>query len=192
MIMARKATGGRKTPEDRDEDLGYSTEDAPESQGVTADTGFGRDGQGAFGDEDYDPSYGTAPASEPQLDRAEHGADTPSQIDWSDTEGDGSQAVANEEREVATGDLAALEEIPKRTSWSGEEGTSTRSDDAIREEIAEMLSLFEGIDVSADVSDGQVLLSGSVDRPQLREAIDKVVQAVEAVKSIENHIRVQP
>ena len=190
--MATNVIGGRKTPDDRDEDLGYSAEDAPESQGATADTGFGRDEQGAFGDEDYDPSYGVPPKGEPELRRPERGADTPSQIDWSETEGDGAQAVANEERDVATGDLAALEEIPKPTSWSGEDGTAARSDDAIREEIAELLSLLEGIDVSADVSDGQVVLTGSVDRPQLREAVDKIVQAIEAEKSIENRIRVQP
>jgi hypothetical protein len=189
--MATNPAVGRGIPNERDEDLGYSSEDAPESQGATADTGYGRDEQGALGDEDYDPSYGASPEGEPELERIEHGADTPSDVDWKETEGDGASAVANEERDVATGDLSALEEVPKRTSWSGEEGEAVRSDDSIREEIADILAQVNGAEVSVLVAGGDVLLTGTAERAGLREAIDGIAQSVEGVKSIDNRIFVQ-
>lgn len=188
---ARGRSANLSTPDDRNEDLGYSPDDAPESQGATADTGYGRDEQGSFGDESFDPSYGSPATGEAELERAERGADTPGEIDWAEAEGDAAQSVANEERDVATGDLSALEEVPKVTSWSGDEGMPARSDDAIREEIEDTLALFdEGVDVAVDVVEGEVVLTGSVDRDALRDAIDRVVQSVEAVRSIDNRIRV--
>src|SRR5262249_23951594 len=98
--------------------LGFGADDGPESQGARAGRGFGMDGQGTSGDEDYDLSYGpTGLAGPEEVDDGERGADTPEHVDWEVTSGDAANAVANEEREVATGDLAALEEVPKKTTW---------------------------------------------------------------------------
>jgi len=170
--------------------LGYGADDGPESQGASAGRGFGEDGQGTFGDEDYDLSYGpTGLAGPEEIDDAERGADTPERIDWDVTSGDAANAVANEEREVATGDLSALEEVHKKTTWSDGDDAPVRADDRIREEIQEILAEL-GEEVEAEVTMGEVVLLGSVPTDERRDQIDELVQEIDGVRAIDNRIRV--
>jgi hypothetical protein len=169
--------------------IGYGADDGPESQGASAGRAFGADAQGTFGDEDYDLSYGPRGLAGPQeVDESERGADTPEVLDWDATAGDAADVVANEEREVATGDLAALEEVRKKTAWADDGPGSTRPDDRVREDIQELLvELGEG-EIQVEVADGEVLLLGAVATDERRDRIDEQVQGVEGVVAIDNRI----
>jgi hypothetical protein len=166
--------------------LGYGADDGPESQGATAGHGFGQDAQGTFSDEDYDLSYGPKGLAGPEdVDESEHGADTPERIGWDET-GDAADVVANEERDVATGDLSALQEVRKRTGWA-----RRRPDDRIREEITEALIDLGVDDVGASVTNGEVVLVGAVATDEQRDEIDALVQDVSGVRAIDNRIVVR-
>jgi hypothetical protein len=172
---------------------GYDPDAVPESQGAGADGAFGKDAQGMFGDEDYDPSYGPKGLAGPEeIDISERGADTPDRIDWDETEGDAADAVSNEERDVATGDLAALEEVPKKTAWAEEGGrVPQRPDDRIREDIEGILEELGESGVAVEISEGEVVLLGVVDTDERRDLIDERVQEVDAVTAIDNRITVR-
>jgi osmotically-inducible protein OsmY len=173
--------------EELSEGAGYGRDDGPDSQGESAGRGFGDDGQGTFGDEDYDVGYGPTGLAGPEArDDSEDGADTPDAIDWDETAGDAADAVANEERDVATGDLSGLGEVRKKTSWS-----DVRGDDRIREEIDEILADLGEDSVSASVVNGEVVLRGSVSSTEDREVVDERVQDVAGIRGIENEIFVR-
>lgn len=191
--MARSPRRRDDVPRSQDEHIeGYDPDGVAESQGAGADGAFGKDAQGMFGDEDYDPSYGPKGLAGPEeVDISERGADTPDRLDWEETEGDAADAVANEERDVATGDLAALEEIPKKTAWSEEGQAAQRPDDRIREEIEEILEDLGEDGVTVEVSEGEVVLRGAVDGDPERDLIDERVQEVAGIGAIENRIAVR-
>jgi hyperosmotically inducible protein len=70
------------------------------------------------------------------------------------------------------------------------------SDDAVRHEVAEAIlrypryDVFDSVDLA--VSEGAVVLSGSVRQPYRKDDIEGRVARVEGVREIRNEIRVQP
>jgi hypothetical protein len=71
----------------------------------------------------------------------------------------------------------------------------TRSDDRIKEDVCERLSddyLVDASDVTIDVRQGVVTLSGTVDSRQLKHRIEDLVETSSGVKDIENRLTVRP
>lgn len=69
----------------------------------------------------------------------------------------------------------------------------TRSDERIREDICERLMLESGIDVgevSVDVEDGTVKLSGEVEQRWMKHRIEDIADACGGVKDVRNQIEV--
>lgn len=70
-----------------------------------------------------------------------------------------------------------------------------RSDERLKEELAERLMYRNDIDcsdVTLDVKDAKVTLEGNVPERWMRYAIDDVAESVIGVDDVENRIRVQP
>jgi osmotically-inducible protein OsmY len=70
-----------------------------------------------------------------------------------------------------------------------------RSDERVREEISEIIMRTYWIDagdVTIEVRDGEVTLTGTVDDRQQKRAIEDVAEQVLGVKDVHNQIRVQP
>jgi osmotically-inducible protein OsmY len=70
-----------------------------------------------------------------------------------------------------------------------------RSDERVREEISEIVMRTYWIDagdVTIEVRDGEVTLTGTVDDRQQKRAIEDVAEQVLGVKDVHNQIRVQP
>jgi hypothetical protein len=83
--------------------------------------------------------------------------------------------------------------------FSGEGGARrqpkgyVRSDASLRDGVCERLAQLPHVDVSevsVDVRDGKVTLSGTVPRRDMKHAIEDCVDSVLGVRDIENHIRV--
>lgn len=69
----------------------------------------------------------------------------------------------------------------------------TRSDERLREDICERLS-HSGLDVSdvsVEVSQGQVMLEGTVDSRRLKHAIENLADDCLGVRDVDNRIRVK-
>jgi osmotically-inducible protein OsmY len=70
----------------------------------------------------------------------------------------------------------------------------TRSDDRIKEDVCERLSddyLIDASDVSIEVRQGVVTLSGAVDSRQHKHRIEDIVEGLSGVKDIENRLTVR-
>jgi osmotically-inducible protein OsmY len=171
-----------------DEGLGYGREDGPESQGGYAGTGYGDDRQGSYGDEDYDASYGPTGMAGPQpIDAGDRGADTPSQEPWDAISEESDDIVANDERDVATGE-AALQPVKKRSRAS-----ASRPDDRIRDDIEDLIfeELVDADDVTVLVVDGAVALEGVVETVEQRDAVESCAEGVAGVREIDNRLEVR-
>ncbi|HZR82800.1 MAG TPA: BON domain-containing protein [Candidatus Binatia bacterium] len=177
---------GRET----EEGLGYGRDDGPESQGQFAGDAFGDSAQGTSGDEDYDVSYGpTGMAGPEEVEPSERGADTPDEEPW-ELVGDPDEVVADDERDVATGD-AAVEPVAKRVRRS----RTARPDDRIREDIEDAIAeVVDPVDVTIEVVRGEVALEGVVETADLRDEVEACAQSVDGVRAIDNRleIRVDP
>jgi hypothetical protein len=71
----------------------------------------------------------------------------------------------------------------------------TRSDDRIKEDVCERLSddyFIDASDVTIDVRQGVVTLSGTVDSRQLKHRIEDLVETSSGVKDIENRLTIRP
>ena len=172
------------TTEDLAAGVRYGIDEGPESQGVSAGNGFGGDAQGTLGDEDYDPSYGPSRPGSVQETGARDLVSREAEVDLGDD-------VANDERDVATGDLAALQEVRRRTSWSEDGDGAIRSDEHLRGEIEELVGDLDEAEVRVEVSAGEVLLTGQVPTAERRDRVDEMVQDVAGIRSIDNQISVQ-
>jgi hypothetical protein len=71
----------------------------------------------------------------------------------------------------------------------------TRSDERIQEDISERLwdaDEVDASDVTVEVKDGVVTLSGNVEQRRIKHRIEDIADACSGVKDIRNEIRVQP
>ena len=70
----------------------------------------------------------------------------------------------------------------------------TRSDERIKEEVCECLTDDDRIDasnISIDVKDGVVTLTGSVDERSVKHRVEDLVEDVSGVKDVENRLTIQ-
>lgn len=70
----------------------------------------------------------------------------------------------------------------------------TRSDDRIREEISDELMAAGDVDASeieVQVSNGEVTLSGSVDSRDAKRRAEELIEDIQGVRDVQNHLRVQ-
>ncbi len=86
--------------------------------------------------------------------------------------------------------LMALLPMQAAASVSGVDHATLLSQ--VRHEIVMLpyLTVFDNIDFS--VRNGNVILSGAVTRPTLKRDAERVVKAIEGVRTVENHIKVLP
>jgi hypothetical protein len=172
-----------------EEGKGYGRADGPDSQGERAGEGFGRNAQGASGDEDFDPSYqrehdegtlGTPPIGEPLSSaplspaehvgpgRGEHGSEFTAQAGaGSEPEAGAPSAAGNALVSVD----AALREL-------------------VTERLVEQLDIDPG-ELQVEVDDGVVALTGDVDDPAVPARAEQIAAAVSGVHSVSNQIRVR-
>jgi hypothetical protein len=165
------------------EGLGYGRREGPESQGRFAGEGFGQGGQGDYGDEDFDPSNARSSAAEPPIDVEERALrGLPAEHEGAGRGQEGTPLATQEPQEGDAG------------TPSGGDATLARADASIEEEIAERfidaLGL-DSVDVTATVTDGEVILEGVVDRTAMREAAERLASRVAGVRAIENRIRLR-
>jgi osmotically-inducible protein OsmY len=69
----------------------------------------------------------------------------------------------------------------------------TRSDDRIKEDLSERLyedDMVDASEITIEVKDGVVKLSGSVDERWLKHRIEDMAEACSGVKDVENQLRV--
>lgn len=69
----------------------------------------------------------------------------------------------------------------------------TRTDDRIREDVCDRLSLDDDVDateIEVQVKDGEVTLEGSVETRRMKHQAEDLAEAVTGVKDVHNHLRV--
>ena len=70
----------------------------------------------------------------------------------------------------------------------------TRSDDRIEEDINDRLTdhpYIDASDIEVDVSNGEVVLSGTVDRRHAKRLAEEICENISGVKNVENRMRVK-
>lgn len=161
-----------------DEGIGFGRDDGPESQGRRAGQGFGFGGQGAYGDENYDPAD-------------QRGLTSPDDMgDGLAADAAGLQVENLGPGRGAAGGATVIEPVVR--TGRGEE--PSRPDDSVREEIVELLAdsdVPESEDLAIDVRDGLVTLAGVVEDDAARDRVEACVAGVTGVRGVENLLQLR-